>query len=127
MGGTLGVDTRKKKKKRKMYDDYENLSLSDVELADSELVKSLEKLHTESEKCFAALTDGITTKEQDVNKINNLLQKEGYVMQLTPSRKVNNVMQWKTVSYKANSFKEKKIDVAEKGQYKGIIEGNIKE
>lgn len=63
MGGTLGVDTRKKKKKRKMYDDYENLSLSDVELADSELVKSLEKLHTESEKCFAALTDGITTKE----------------------------------------------------------------
>lgn len=127
MGGTLGVDTRKKKKKRKMYDDYENLSLSDVELADSELVKSLEKLHTESEKCFAALTDGITTKEQDVNKINNLLQKEGYVMQLTPSRKVNNVMQWKTVSYKANSVKEKKIDVAEKGQYKGIIEGNIKE
>lgn len=48
-------------------------------------------------------------------------------MQLTPSRKVNNVMQWKTVSYKANSVKEKKIDVAEKGQYKGIIEGNIKE
>lgn len=70
-----------------------------LESSDSDLVESLEKLEelleTEKEKSIkgfvvgtGVVTENIASKAQGGKRCNNLLQKQGYMIQLTPPKKV---------------------------------------